>query len=71
MQLKLFTQKAPQTTEDKEIRIQFVREMCAVLSRDPSLSAERQQLILIGVLIRANLSAKEIQEDIANRYAHN
>ncbi|MCE0721974.1 MULTISPECIES: hypothetical protein [Legionella] len=68
MYTKFFEQKSDKK-EDKEKGIQFVSNIYSVLSRDPSISNEMKQKILIGSLFYANLSAKEIQEDIVNRYA--
>ncbi|KTD72493.1 hypothetical protein [Legionella tucsonensis] len=67
MYTKLFEQKLDKK-EDKEKRIQFVYNIYSVLSRDPSISNEMKQKILTGSLFYTNLSAKEIQEDIENRY---
>ncbi|KTD42904.1 hypothetical protein [Legionella parisiensis] len=67
MYMKLFDQK-PDRKEDKEKRIQFVSNIYSVLSRDPSISKEMKEKILIGSLLHTNLSAKEIQENIINRY---
>lgn len=67
MYAKLFGQKLDKK-EDKEKRIQFVYNIYSVLSRDPSISNEMKQKILTGSLFYTNLSAKEIQEDIENRY---
>lgn len=67
MYMKLFEQKSD-TKEDKEKRIQFMSNLYSVLSRDPSINNEMKQKILIGSLLHTNLSAKEIKEDIVNRY---
>jgi hypothetical protein len=65
--MNLFEQKTA-AKQDKEKRIQFVSNLYSVLSRDPSMTDEMKRKILIGSLLHTNLSAKEIQEDIANRY---
>ncbi len=72
MYMKLFDKKTDPTenkvTEDKEKKIQLIRNVYSVLSRDFSMSDEMKQKILIGALIHTTLSAKEVQADIENRY---
>ena len=71
MYMKLFDQKTDtkeESKEDKRKRIQFMHNVYSALSRDPSMSNEEKQKIVTGGLICMNLSAKEVLEDIENRY---
>ncbi|WP_454784751.1 hypothetical protein [Legionella sp. WA2024007413] len=68
MYIKLFDTKTEDKLENKERKLQFMQNVYSVLSRDSTMSSEMTQQILIGALIQTNLCAKEVLEDIENRY---
>ncbi|QMT61804.1 hypothetical protein [Legionella sp. PC997] len=68
MYIKLFDTKTEDKLENKERKLQFMQNVYSVLSRDSTISSEMTQQILIGALIQTNLCAKEVLEDIENRY---
>ncbi|WP_133137742.1 hypothetical protein [Legionella rowbothamii] len=65
--MKLFTQK-PINNEEKEKRVQFLKNIHSLLSSDPSMRSEEKQKILIGALLYTGLTKDEVQETISNKY---
>lgn len=65
--MKLFTQK-PINNEEKEKRVQFLKNIHSVLSSALSMRSEEKQKILIGALLYTGLTKDEVQETISNKY---
>ncbi len=70
MYMKLFNQK-PIDKEEKEKRVQFLKNIHSLLSSDPSMPSEEKQKILIGALLHTGLTKDEVQETILNKYNYN
>ncbi len=64
--MRLFKQNNPENQNDREIKIQFVRNIYTAISTDRTMSPEIKQQILLGALIHAGLSAKDVIEEIQN-----
>ncbi|KTD46308.1 hypothetical protein [Legionella quateirensis] len=65
--MKLFTQK-PVNQEEKEIRVQFLKNIHSLLSRDLLMGSEEKQKILFGALLYTGLTKEEVQETLSNQY---
>jgi hypothetical protein len=63
----LFTQKTI-SKEEKERRVQFLKNIYSAFSSNPSMSDIEKQKILLGALLSTGLTKNEVQETILNNY---
>lgn len=67
MKLKLFTQK-PVIDEEKEKKVQFLKNIYSALSSNTSMPDEQKQKILMGALLHTGLTKNEVIETISSQY---
>lgn len=63
---KMFTQK-PEIKEEEK-RVQFLKNVHAIVFSDPAMPDEEKQKILLGALLYTGLTKNEVQETILNKY---